>query len=306
MASEISRRKFVTNAGLAVGGLSFPSFFTAGAARAYIVPDLNLGYSAITWNGNDSQAMKDISTLGFKGIQLRSTILKEYATKPEEIKALLEQYKLSLPMFSSGNANINTDNDEAVIETHINNAKFVKALGGKNIQITNSSRPTNGDPTNEDLVKYGKLINEIGKRSLDIGVQTNYHNHMGQLGQKPEEVKVILENCDKKNVHFLLDIAHYFQGGGDPVTALSTYKDRIHVLHLKDVRQNPAGDAKAYTFVELGQGNVNLPAFFKALDDLKFKGWGIVELDAVPDKEKTPIQCASITKTYLQTLKIKV
>jgi inosose dehydratase len=267
---------------------------------------MNLAYSAITWGGNDAQAIKDIASLGFKGIQLRSNVLKDYGAKPDALRDMLGQYKLYLPMFSSGNANINTGNDQAVIDTHVNNAKFVKALGGSNIQVTNSSRPKEGAPTKEDLVNYGKLINEIGKRTLEVGVQTNYHNHMGQLGQTPEEVKIILENCDSKNVRFLLDIAHYFQGGGDPVTALQTYKDRINALHLKDVRPNPAGGDRAYTFVELGQGKVDLPAFFAALDSMKFKGWGIVELDAVPDKDKTPIQCGNITKSYLESLKIKV
>lgn len=305
MASEISRRKFISNVGLAVGGLSIPSLLTAKAG-VNIVPQMSLAYSAITWGGNDAQAIKDIASLGFIGIQLRANTVKDYGSKPEELKALLEQNKLSLPMFSSGNANINTGNDAAVIDMHIANAKFVKAIGGKNIQITNSSRPKQGNPTTEDLVKYGKLVNEIGKRTLDLGVQTNYHNHMGQLGQTPEEVKIILENCDDKNVHFLLDIAHYFQGGGDPVVAFKTYKSRIHALHLKDVRQNGAGDSKPYTFVELGQGKVNLPAFFKALDEARFGGWGIVELDGVPDKEKTPVQCANITKNYLQSLKVKV
>lgn len=306
MASDISRRKFITNLSLAAGGLSVSSILPALAAGSNIVPNLTLGYSAITWSGNDVQAMKDISVLGFKGIQLRSTILKEYGTKPEEIRALLRQYKLALPMFSSGNANINTGNDEAVIETHVNNARFVKALGGKNIQVTNGSRPKEGNPTTEDLIKYGKLINEIGKRTLDLGIQTNYHNHMGQLGQTPEEVKIILDNCNDKNVKFLLDIAHYFQGGGDPVKALNTYKNRIHHLHLKDVKSNISGDTRAYKFVELGQGSINLPAFFSALDKIKFKGWGIVELDAVPDKAKTPLQCGTITKTYLQSLNVKI
>ncbi|MCW3078838.1 sugar phosphate isomerase/epimerase [Segetibacter sp.] len=303
MASDLSRRKFITSLGLAAGGLSFGSW---SANRATIAPDMKLAYSAITWGGNDVQAIKDIAGLGFKGIQLRSNVVKDFGTKPEEMRALLEQHKLKLPMFSSGNANINTGNDAAVIETHVSNAKFVKALGGANIQVTNSSRPKAGDPSTEDLVKYGKLINEIGKRTQEIGVQTNYHNHMGQLGQTPEEVRIILENCDSKNVHFLLDIAHYFQGGGDPVTALNSYKDRIHALHLKDVRQNAAGESKAYTFVELGQGKVNLPAFFKALDSIRFNGWGVVELDAVPDKDKTPVQCGTITKAYLESLKIKV
>lgn len=305
MTSEISRRKFISNVGLAVGSLSLPSCFATKNSGGIIVPDMKLGYSAITWGGNDIQAIKDIAGLGFKGVQLRSNVVKDYGAKPEVIRALLEQYKLDLPMFSSGNANINTGNDEAVIEMHITNAKFVKALGGSNIQVTNSSRPKKGLPATEDLVKYSRLLNEIGKRTLDMGVQTNYHNHMGQLGQTPQEVKIILENCDSNYVKFLLDIAHYNQGGGDPVAALNEYKDRIKALHLKDVRSNSSGD-KAYTFVELGQGKVNLPGFFNALDDIKFKGWGIVELDAVPDKSKTPVQCANITKNYLQSLKIKV
>jgi inosose dehydratase len=306
MASELSRRKFISNVSLAIGGLSFSSFLQDNRQGLLLVPDMTLAYSAITWGGNDVQAIRDIAGLGFRGVQLRSNVIKDYGSKPEVIRELLGENKLSLPMFSSGNANINTGNDAAVIETHVSNAKFVKAIGGTNIQVTNSSRPKEGDPSKEDLVKFGKLIDEIGKRTLDLGVQTNYHNHMGQLGQKPEEVNVILDNCSEKNIRFLLDIAHYFQGGGDPVAALKTYKERINALHLKDVRPNAAGDTKAYTFVELGQGKVNLPAFFTALDEMKFKGWGIVELDAVPDKEKTPVQCANITKTYLQSLQIKL
>ena len=305
MQADLSRRKFIYQTGLTL--LAAP-FFSCGSSRsaAGAVPGMELGYSAITWGGNDIQAIKDIASLGFKGIQLRSNILRDYGSKPHEIKALLEQHKLAFPMFSSGNANINTGDDEGVIQTHLNNAKFVKDAGGKNIQLTNSSRPSQGAPTTENLVKYGKLINEIGKRCLDIGVQANYHNHMHQLGETPQEVDIIMDNCDEKNVKLLLDIAHYFQGGGDPVKAIHQYKSRLNALHLKDVRPNTAGGNRGYTFVELGQGKIDLPAVFKSLADIKFRGWGIVELDAVPEKEKNPVQCANITKTYLQSQGIKI
>ncbi len=305
MHTEISRRKFISQLGITVIALPF---FSCSATRnaAGGVPGLKLGYSAITWGGNDIQAIKDIANLGFTGIQLRSNILKDFGSKPQEIRALLEQYKLDLPMFSSGSANINTGDDEAVIQMHVNNAKFVKALGGQNIQVTNSSRPKEGKPAAEDLKKYGRLINEIGKRTLETGVQTNYHNHMGQLGETPDEVDIILNNCENSNVRFLLDVAHYHQGGGDPVKAISQYKERINALHLKDVRPNPAAGPRGYTFVELGQGKVDLPGVFKALNTIGFKGWGIVELDAVPDKAKSPVQCANITKAYLKTQGVKI
>ena len=41
---------------------------------------------------------------------------------------------------------------------------------------------------------------------------------------------------------------------------------------------------KSYRFVELGRGQVDLPAVFKALHKVNFRGWAIVELDDVPDK----------------------
>jgi inosose dehydratase len=129
---------------------------------------------------------------------------------------------------------------------------------------------------------------------------------MGQLGETPQEVDMILESTEEKNVTFLLDIAHYFQGGGDPVKAINQYSKRLNALHLKDVRPNPTAGARGYTFVELGQGKVDLSGVFKALSDIHFKGWGIVELDAVPDKSKTPVECANTTKSFLQSQGIKI
>jgi inosose dehydratase len=306
MTSNISRKRFLSQTGLSLLSLPFlPSL--ASMNKSFVAGEgIKFGYSAITWGGNDIQAIKDISALGFSGIQLRSNILQQYGTRPQEVSDLLKQNKLQLAMFSSGNANINTGDDEAVIQTHVNNARFVKALGGTNLQLTNSSRPKTGLPSAEDLKKYGRLMNEIGKRTLDLGVQSNYHNHMSQLGETAEEVDVILAACDEKNIKLLLDVAHYHQGGGDPVKAVNQYKGRITSLHLKDVRPNPAAGANGYTFVELGQGKVALRDIFKALDQSGFKGWGIIELDSVPDKGKTPVECANTSKAFLQSLQMKI
>jgi len=140
----ISRREFLYQgtALAAIPFLSRGSIFSSGTAQAF-----HIGYSAITWGGKDMDAIKDISSAGYKGIQLRSNLLAEYGNSPEKVKAALDAAHLSLAMFSSGSANINTGNDEAVIQQHISNAKFVKALGGSDMQITNSSRPKEGNPS---------------------------------------------------------------------------------------------------------------------------------------------------------------
>jgi len=125
---------------------------------------------------------------------------------------------------------------------------------------------------------------------------------MHQLGETPEEVDIIVQEMNPKYMKLLLDIAHYKQGGGEPEKAVKQYKDMLYALHLKDTKSplpDKPNDPKAYKFVELGQGNVNMPAVFAALKDIKFNGWGIVELDGVPDPNKTPLQCAEISKNYI-------
>ncbi|TCC99256.1 sugar phosphate isomerase/epimerase [Pedobacter hiemivivus] len=298
-----SRRSFLTQISLLSAAPLLASSNLFAAAHSPIA--IQYGYAAITWGNNIKQSIQDISSLGFKGIQLRANAFTEFGQKPDELIKLLKDANLKLAMYSSGNANINTGNDEAEIAKHIASARFVKLLGGDSIQVTNSSRPKSGTVTNEDLIKYAKLLTEIGKQTAAIGIKTTYHNHMGQLGQTPEEVDIILQHSDPKYVKLLLDIAHYQQGGGDPVAAILKYKKRLDCLHIKDVKNTT--DTKGYIFVELGQGRVDLPAVLATLKNINYNGYAIVELDAVPVKDRTPLQSGQITRDYLMnTLKVKI
>ena len=65
-----------------------------------------------------------------------------------------------------------------------------------------------------------------------------------------------------KHVRLLFDIAHYKQGGGDPVAALREYREWIDVLHLKDVARQRRCERR-YEFVELGRGHVDIEGVFK-------------------------------------------
>lgn len=303
----LSRRQFLSLAGLSALAIG------AGAdsfAHPRTKSGVQIAYSAITWGGNDQQAITDLAGLGFRGIQLRANTFGPYRTKPSELRALLEQHNLQLAMFSSGNVEIDPAKYQSTIDQHVAHASFVKALGGSAIQLTNSARPKDRQPTTDELKRLATVMNEIGKQTADLGVQAVYHNHMHQLGETPAEVDVIVQAMNPSAVKLLLDIAHYRQGGGQPEKAVRQYRDILHSLHLKDTKSplpDRPNDPNAYKFVELGRGNVNVPAVFKALSDINFNGWGIVELDGVPDQGRTPLQCAQTNKDYItQTLKVKL
>jgi len=212
---------------------------------------------------------------------------------------------------SSGGVVIAPGTETEEIARHVRHARFTHDVSGYYLQVTDSARPKDRRPVASDYKKLGRLLTEIGKRAVDLGVCLGYHNHMNSLGEAPGEVDRIMEAVDPRYVKLELDIAHYQQGGGDPARAIRQYRDRLLFLDIKDVESpvpGASGDTSPpYRFVELGRGTVDLPAVFKALREIKFRGWAVVELDSVPDKARTPKESALISKKYLEEkLGIKV
>jgi inosose dehydratase len=285
---------------MVTAGLAF-----ADAARLVAAPgDIQFGYAAITWQGQDRQAIEDVSAVGFKGIQLRTSALPEFGDKPAALKELLAKHRLTMVAFSSGNVRIDPQFEAEDIATHLKHARFVRDVGGLFLQLTDT-RPKR-ELTAADYQRLGRLMTEIGKRTADIGIPVAYHNHMNNIGERPEEVDRVLDATDPRYVKVLLDIAHYQQGGGDPMRAVRKFSDRILFLHIKDVQSplpgNTGDPMRSYRFVELGRGKVDIKSVFTALNEVKFRGWAIVELDAVPDKARTPKASAIIARTYLEKL----
>src|SRR5947208_2723827 len=322
MQYRMPRREFLLGIGAAAVAASVPSLACESLRAAGLLyppmdlsyfdtpispapSEIHFGYASITWSGNDRQAIEDIAALGFPGIQLRSNAIKEFDS-PAQLRDLLEKHQLKMVALSSGGVRIDPAVESEEIARHTANAKFVHDVGGLYLQVTDE-RPKDRAVSSADYTRLGKLIAEIGKRTADLGISLGYHNHMGTLGQSPEEVEQILQAADPRYAKLELDVAHYFQGGGDPAKAIEKYAERLLFMQIKDVELLPSvlNPKRSYRFVELGRGRVDLPAVFESLHKINFRGWAIVELDAVPDKNRTPKECGEISKKYLEE-KLKV
>jgi inosose dehydratase len=262
--------------------------------------EIHFGYAAITWGGNDRQAIEDIAAVGFRGIQLRSNSIAEFGS-PAAVRDLLSQHDLKFVALSSGDLPSDPASAKKSIAEHTAHAKFVRDAGGLYLQVVDN-RPKGRAATPADYKNLGKTLTELGKRTADLGIPLGYHNHMGSLGQRPEELDQAMSASDPRYVKLELDIAHYFQGGGDPVKAIEKFSDRLLFLHIKDVERLPEGKDQehSYRFVELGQGLVDVPAVFEALRKVNFRGWAVVELDDVPNNAHSPKEAAAANKEYLQ------
>jgi inosose dehydratase len=303
--STLTRRGFLASVG-AAAACAWPS--QAGAAHARAAADLTFGYSVITWNGKDLQAIEDIAAAGYKGVQLRSPIVAQYADRTSELRDIIARHKLTMVALSSGSVSIDPAIERDEIEKHTRHGKFVKDVGGLYLQLTDALPKRALTPA--DYKRLGTLMTEIGKRTADFGIPVGYHNHMNAIGERPHEVRAVMDAADPKFVKLELDTAHYQMGGGDPVRAVKDYADRMLFLHIKDLETpvpGATGDlSRSYRFVELGRGKVDLKGVFAALSAISFRGWAIVELDRVPDDARTPKESAMISRRYLESLGFKI
>src|SRR5690242_4044304 len=152
MQCRMLRREFLLGMGAAAAATAVPHFPSAPlrAAKLLYPPidlsyfdtpispapgEIHFGYAAITWNGNDRQAIGDIAALGFPGIQLRANAIKEFASAAE-LRDLLEKHRLKMVALSSGGVRIDPAAEAEEIAKHTANAKFVRDVGGLYLQVT--------------------------------------------------------------------------------------------------------------------------------------------------------------------------
>lgn len=292
-----SRREFMKRIGGAAVAASLPISAKLGALSP--AGRIRFGYASITWNENDRQAIDDISALGFPGIQLRSNVLTGIGRDPLALRTLLAERHLTFVALSSGNVSIEPADVSRTIEEHVAHARWLKDAGGLNLQLI-ADGPKGRPSTASDQERLGQVLTEIGKRTAEIGIPSVFHPHVGSLSESPVETARVLHATDPRYVGLLLDVAHWQQGGGDPVAAIHEHRDRLAMLHIKDVRPSTGeGRGPGFEFVELGRGTVNLPGVFRALREVGFDGWAVVELDRVPDASRTPAESAAVSKDYL-------
>src|SRR5438552_15808851 len=117
-----SRRHFIVGLGAAVTASALPSKTLGRMWEPPLYPVMDLsyfdypitaapgmvrfGYAAITWHGNDEQAVKEISELGLFDIQLRRNNLKDYSERPKALRDRLDQNHLDKVNMSRGRVDI--------------------------------------------------------------------------------------------------------------------------------------------------------------------------------------------------------
>lgn len=295
IAPELVQRSLALRARLRVGGGPL------GAAPIGTVPILwnNVDVEALRLGTSATTILDEIARTGYDGCQL-GLGFPEGAELREALAArdlrLAEVYA-SLPTTVDGPA------DDALVVA-LERLRLLIAGGGDVLcvaidgsddrSIRAGRADSDGTPrlTADGWRRLVEVLHDLGRATKEAGLRMAFHPHAGTFVETPDETDRLLAETDPALVPLCLDVGHWLVGGGDPVTALRRYGERVTHMHLKDV--DPAVLARlrngevtdfgasvgARLFTELGAGVLDLEGCLAVLAERRYTGWLMVEQDS--------------------------
>jgi inosose dehydratase len=263
-----------------------------------------------------------IASLGYPGIEPYRGWAMEWLDKPLALKEILDRHGVTLVTASNGGPDqccefIDPALRQRTIDDHMAFARdFLSVFGCQHFKINMGRRPPAG-PTDADLQAIADTINELGRRTADLGIRIAPHPHIWGPIERPEEVRRLLELTDPALVSLTLDTAHINLGGGDPLEFVDVHYDRICALHWKDTKASYRGytgptptqamHKEEILYKDLGSGGVDLPAIWRLINERGYRYWITLDLDPPrPNEgEGTPEEKLRINHRFLtETLRV--
>jgi inosose dehydratase len=298
----ITRRTFSRTLGFGLLGTALPVF-------AQRQRNVSVGHTGITWPWGNApgpgpasladpsaieQIVKDLSALGFRGLELFGWQIDGMEAHGG-LGPLLERYKLPLISSYSGQNLTDPSQRRSSIERTVATARLVKKYGGTVIVFGPNGVRRDAYDFAANKTKIVEALNEGARAIADLGLTPVLHQHTGTCIETREETYAVMEAVDTRYLKFGPDIGQLQKGGSDPVQVVKDFLPIVQHMHLKDFN----GGNAFLGYCPLGQGKVDIPAILTMMDGKKIDGMVMVELDSSPDMPMTAREAAAIAKAYL-------
>jgi len=265
-------------------------------------PDIMFGTTSSIWNTpglaidapyDTPQAIRAVAARGLQGIEFYGNAIEQYRGNPMALKKLMDQAGLTFIDVSNGEKGQSTNFIDPAeipktIADHVAFCRdFLQPLGADHWKVNMGARPAGG-PNAEQMKRLCDTLNDLGRKTLDMGVRLSPHPHIWGPMEREEDMRKAMELTDPRYVFMTADTGHLTLGGGDAVQIIKDYFPRITEIHMKDTyaqfrgnKQTPTQEmhAKASVYHNLGGGGVDFPAVFQVLRERHFKGWAIFDVD---------------------------
>jgi len=241
-------------------------------------------YSVRTEMRRDPEAtLAAVRAMGYDDVELLWS-WKNFDRTREQVKASLDREGLRAPA-----AHVNPE----ILRTEWSKSLDDAAYLGHEYLIVPSLPIDTAKPL-DSWREWADTFNTAGAAARKAGIWLAFHNEPSH--QRPIDGVVpydlFLERTDPSVVRLQLDCGNLTMGGGDPLQYLKRHTARYGSFHIKDVVADRSRDT------ELGQGIIDLRAFFAAIPDIDRKPC-FVEQEGGPD----PLASARRNLAFVRALR---
>ena len=184
-----------------------------------------------------------VRVLGYEAVQVSGM----GPIEPEELKHIAEDSELKIIATHIPYQRIVDEVEEVIREHTMWGCRHV-AIGGLPPEFRNE----------EGFARFAREASEAAKPLVQAGLTFSYHNHSFELERfgGRTALQTLVEESDPETFSFEIDTYWIQHGGANPTTWLNDLKDRMHVVHLKDM----AMEGSKQLFAEVGEGNLEWEA----------------------------------------------
>jgi inosose dehydratase len=268
---------------------------------------IRFGVSPIAWINDDlpelggdtpvATVLRDAQALGFEGIELGGRFPRD----PARLGAELGAHGLALVggWWSAALLVRSVEEEIRALQGHL---QLLEALASDVFIIAECSNTVHGDRrmplaaaprmTERQWPAFGARLSALARYLEDRGLRLAYHFHLGTVVEREEDIRQFLAHTDSR-VGFVVDTGHAALGGIDAERLIRDQPARVAHVHMKDVRRQVFNEIRerqgsflegvlAGMFTAPGDGDLDFRGVTRALIDIGYDGWVIVEAEQDP------------------------
>ena len=241
--------------------------------------------------------LRDARALGFEGIELGG----KFSRDAVQLGAQLGAHELALigGWWSAALLVRSVEEEIEALQPHL---QLLEALGSSVFIIAECSNAVHGDRRRPlsatprlpeaQWPAFGERLRTLAGYLEDRGLRLAYHFHLGTVVDGEDDIERLVTHTDP-SVGFVVDTGHAALGGIDAERLIRSYPDRVAHVHTKDVRrqvfeENRKRDGSfldgvlAGMFTAPGDGDLDFRGVTRALLDIGYGGWVVVEAEQDP------------------------
>ena len=265
------------------------------AAQLYTVRDFTKTASDL------AETLRKVANIGYTAVQVSAIGPIPHA----EVKQMVDDLGLTICNTHIGYDALWGDLDPVIEQHKLWNCKHV-AIGAMPL----ASRSGGAD----SYKRFAVEASAVGEKLAAAGLTFSYHNHSFEFVRFPfataanpngsrTALDIIYNESDPRYLQAEIDTYWIQHGGGDPAQWILRMKNRMPVIHLKDMVIGESDNPwiGKHLMAEVGEGNLNWPAILDACQQANVE-WYAVEQDIC---QRDPFESLAISYRNLAAMGLK-